>query len=176
MCCARCYPLSLGVETLGGVMTKLIERNTTIPVKKSEVFSTAEDSQTAVDIHVLQGEGRWRGTTGPWATSASKGYRLRRGASPGRGNLRYRRQWILNVHAKDRATGKEHGSPSRARRAWRRTRSTGWSTIRGPCFRGQGPPREVEVRNQADGLAYQVERQLKDSATRCGHEKAGANR
>src|SRR5690606_17290551 len=49
-------PLSLGLETLGGVMTRLIERNTTIPVKKTQVFSTAEDSQTAVDIHVLQGE------------------------------------------------------------------------------------------------------------------------
>ena len=49
-------PLSLGVETLGGVMTALIERNTTIPTRKSEIFSTAEDSQTAVDIHVFQGE------------------------------------------------------------------------------------------------------------------------
>jgi molecular chaperone DnaK len=49
-------PLSLGVETLGGVMTTLIERNTTIPVKKTEVFSTADDNQTAVDVHVLQGE------------------------------------------------------------------------------------------------------------------------
>ena len=49
-------PLSLGVETLGGVMTKLIERNTTIPVRKSETFSTAEENQPAVDIHVLQGE------------------------------------------------------------------------------------------------------------------------
>ncbi len=49
-------PLSLGVETLGSVMTPLIERNTTIPVKKTEVFSTAEDNQTSVDVHVLQGE------------------------------------------------------------------------------------------------------------------------
>ena len=49
-------PLSLGVETLGGVMTRLIERNTTIPTRKTEVFSTAEDGQTAVDVHVLQGE------------------------------------------------------------------------------------------------------------------------
>src|SRR5204863_10002180 len=49
-------PLSLGLETLGGVMTKLIERNTTIPTRKSETFSTAEDNQTAVDIHILQGE------------------------------------------------------------------------------------------------------------------------
>jgi len=49
-------PLSLGVETLGGVMTKMIERNTTIPVKKTETYSTAADGQTAVDIHILQGE------------------------------------------------------------------------------------------------------------------------
>ncbi len=49
-------PLSLGVETLGGVMTKMIERNTTIPVRKIETYSTAADSQTAVDIHILQGE------------------------------------------------------------------------------------------------------------------------
>ena len=49
-------PLSLGVETMGGVMTPLIERNTTIPVRKTEIFSTAEDGQTAVDVHVVQGE------------------------------------------------------------------------------------------------------------------------
>ena len=49
-------PLSLGVETMGGIMTKIIERNTTIPVRRSEIFSTAEDNQPAVDIHVLQGE------------------------------------------------------------------------------------------------------------------------
>lgn len=49
-------PLSLGLETLGGVMTKLVERNTTFPVRRSEVFSTAEENQTAVDIHILQGE------------------------------------------------------------------------------------------------------------------------
>ncbi len=49
-------PLSLGIETLGGVMTRLVERNTTIPIRRSEVFSTAEDDQTAVDVHILQGE------------------------------------------------------------------------------------------------------------------------
>ena len=64
-------PLSLGIETLGGVFTKLIERNTTIPTKKSQIFSTAADGQTSVEIHVLQGEremanantSRWDGST-----------------------------------------------------------------------------------------------------------------
>ena len=55
-CCSMSPRLSLGVETLGGVMTTLIQRNTTIPVRKTEVFSTAEDGQSAVDVHVLQGE------------------------------------------------------------------------------------------------------------------------
>ena len=63
-------PLSLGIETLGGVFTKLIERNTTIPTRKSEIFSTAADSQTSVEIHVLQGETEpWPGTTELWASS-----------------------------------------------------------------------------------------------------------
>ena len=60
-------PLSLGIETLGGVMTRLIDKNTTIPTKKSQVFSTAEDNQPAVSIHVLQGRGRCRQTTRHWA-------------------------------------------------------------------------------------------------------------
>ena len=63
-------PLSLGIETMGGVMTKLVERNTTIPTRKSEVFSTADDNQTAVDIYVFRGNVRWRVTTSCWATSA----------------------------------------------------------------------------------------------------------
>ena len=74
-------PLSLGVETLGGVMTKLIERNTTIPVRKSEVFTTASDSQPSVEIHVLQGSARWPGTTGRSGGSTSTGSRRRRAAS-----------------------------------------------------------------------------------------------
>jgi molecular chaperone DnaK len=62
-------PLSLGIETLGGVFTKLIERNTTIPAQKSQIFSTAADGQTSVEIHVLQGEREMAATTKPWAVS-----------------------------------------------------------------------------------------------------------
>ena len=86
-------PLSLGLETLGSVMTVLIERNTTIPVRKTEVFSTAEDNQTAVDVHVLQGER-------PMATDNMSLGRFRlegippapRGLPQVEGDLRHRRQ------------------------------------------------------------------------------------
>ena len=62
-------PLSLGIETLGGVFTRLIERNTTIPTRKSEIFSTASDNQPGVEIHVLQGERQFSRTTRPSASS-----------------------------------------------------------------------------------------------------------
>src|SRR3989475_12657123 len=65
-------PLSLGVETLGGVFTKLIERNTTIPTRKSEIFTTAADNQPSVEVHVLQGSARWQGTTSAWDGSTSR--------------------------------------------------------------------------------------------------------
>lgn len=101
-------PLSLGVETMGGVMTALIERNTTIPAKKTEVFSTAEDNQTAVDIHVLQGERPMA------ADNMSLGrFRLDGIANAPRGipqvevTFDIDANGILNVSARDRATGKE---------------------------------------------------------------------
>jgi molecular chaperone DnaK len=73
-------PLSLGIETLGGVMTKLIEKNTTIPTKAQQVFSTADDNQTAVTVHVLQGERERPSTTSPWAASTCPTSRRRRAA------------------------------------------------------------------------------------------------
>src|SRR6185369_8485294 len=101
-------PLSLGLETLGGVMTKLVERNSTIPARKSETFSTAEDNQSAVDIHVLQGE---RELAHDNRTLGQ--FRLEGIAPAPRGIPQVEVAFdidadgILNVSAKDMATGKE---------------------------------------------------------------------
>ena len=101
-------PLSLGIETLGGVMTKLIDKNTTIPANAEQVFSTADDNQTAVTIHVLQGEReRSHRTTSRWAASTSRTFRRRRAACRrSRCTFDIDANGILNVSAKDKATGK----------------------------------------------------------------------
>ena len=101
-------PLSLGIETLGGVFTKLIERNTTIPTKKSEVFSTAADSQTSVEIHVLQGEremARDNRTIGRFHLDGIPP--APRGIPQIEVTFDIDANGILNVSAKDKATGKE---------------------------------------------------------------------
>ena len=168
-------PLSLGVETLGGVMTKLIERNTTIPIKKSETFSTAEDSQTAVDIHVLQGEremARDNRTLGNFRLEGIPP--APRGIPQIEVTFDIDANGILNVHAKDRATGKEQritisGSTSLAKDEIDKM----VKDAEAHATEDKGRREEVEVRNQADGLAYQVERQLKDLGDKVpAHEKS----
>ena len=168
-------PLSLGVETLGGVMTKLIERNTTIPIKKSETFSTAEDSQTAVDIHVLQGEremARDNRTLGNFRLEGIPP--APRGIPQVEVTFDIDANGILNVHAKDRATGKEQritisGSTSLAKDEIDKM----VKDAEAHATEDKGRREEVEVRNQADGLAYQVERQLKDLGDKVpAHEKS----
>jgi molecular chaperone DnaK len=157
-------PLSLGVETLGGVMTALIERNTTIPVKKSEVFSTAEDSQTAVDVHVLQGERPMA------ADNMSLGrFRLEGIPSAPRGipqvevTFDIDANGILNVAARDKATGKEQKVTI--------TASTNLS--KGEIDRMVSEAREhesedrkhrelIEAHNMADSLVYQTEKTLRE--------------
>ena len=155
-------PLSLGVETLGGVMTKLIERNTTIPVRRSEVFSTADDNQTAVDIHVLQGErelARDNRTLGH--------FRLEGIAPAPRGLAQIEVSFdidangILTVTARDKTTGKEQsitisGSTQLSKEEIDRMVTDAQQHASEDRQRRE----EVEARNHADAMAYQVERQL----------------
>jgi len=157
-------PLSLGVETLGGVMTKMIERNATIPTRHSEVFSTAEDNQPAVDIHVLQGEREMA------KDNRSLGQFKLEGIPPApRGMPQIEVTFdidsngILNVSAKDKGTGKEQsitisGSTNLDQSEIERMVDEAEKHSEEDKKRRQ----EVEERNQADSLASQVERQLKE--------------
>jgi molecular chaperone DnaK len=157
-------PLSLGVETLGGVMTKLIERNTTIPVRKTEVFSTAEDNQTAVDIHVLQGERELARDNRTLGHFRLEGIRpAQRGLPQVEVTFDIDANGILTVTARDKETGKEQkitisGSTQLSKEEIDRMVSDAQSHADEDRRRRE----EVEARNQADSIAYQVERQLQE--------------
>ncbi len=157
-------PLSLGIETLGGVTTVLIPRNTTIPTKKSEVFSTADDNQTTVEIHVLQGErqmavdnrtiGKFQLTGIPPAP---------RGLPQVEVTFDIDANGILHVSAKDKATGKEQKIRIEA--------SSGLSDAdidkmvkQAEAHAAEDKARrdEIEARNQLDGLVYKVEKDSKE--------------
>ncbi|GIV17265.1 MAG: chaperone protein DnaK [Armatimonadota bacterium] len=161
-------PLSLGIETLGGVFTKLIERNTTIPTRKSEIFTTAADGQTEVEIHVLQGEremardnktlGRFHLTGIPPAP---------RGVPKIEVTFDIDANGILHVSAKDLGTGKQQaititGSSNLTREEIDRMIKEAQAHAEEDRRRRE----EAEVRNQADSLAYQTERMLRDLGDR----------
>lgn len=157
-------PLSLGVETLGGVMTALIERNTTIPVKRSEVFSTAEDNQTAVDIHVLQGErplandnmslGRFRLEGIPAA---------QRGIPQVEVTFDIDANGIINVSARDKATEVEQSVTITASTNLNKTEIDDMVQQAREHETEDRHRRElIEVRNSADSVIYQTEKTLKD--------------
>ncbi|WP_242346202.1 molecular chaperone DnaK [Anaeromyxobacter terrae] len=158
-------PLSLGVETLGGVMTRLIERNTTIPAKRSEVFSTASDSQTSVEIHVLQGEremARDNRTLGRFHLEGIPP--APRGLPQIEVTFDIDANGILNVSAKDKGTGKEtkititHSS-GLAKDEVEKMVADAHSHEADDKKRRE----EVEQRNRAENLAYQMEKLLKDN-------------
>ena len=155
-------PLSLGVETLGGVMTALIERNTTIPIRKSEVFSTADDNQTAVDIHVLQGERPIAGDNMSLGRFRLEGIPpAARGIPQVEVTFDIDANGILNVAARDKATGKEQKVTITA------STNLNKSEIERMVSEARNNETEdrkrrdlVETRNAADTLVYQIEKVL----------------
>jgi molecular chaperone DnaK len=170
-------PLSLGVETLGGVMTKLIERNTTIPVRRSETFSTAEDNQSAVDIHVLQGERELAHDNRTLGHFRLEGIApAPRGMSQIDVSFDIDANGILTVTARDKTTGKEQsitisGSTQLSKEEIDRM----VSDAQRHAAEDRHQREAVEARNQADSVAYQVERQLHELGDRAPmHERARA--
>ena len=157
-------PLSLGIETMGGVMTKLIERNTTIPAKKSQIFTTAADNQTSVEVHVLQGEremAQYNKTLGKFHLDGIAP--ARRGVLQIEVTFDIDANGIVNVSAKDMASGKEQHITI--------TSSTNMSkeevdkAVReAEQFAAEDAKRkeEVDTRNQADQMVYQTEKTLEE--------------
>ena len=166
-------PLSMGIETLGGVMTKLIDANTTIPCKKSEVFSTAADNQTEVTIHVLQGERPMA------AQNKSIGQFNLTGITPARRGIPQIEvtfdidaNGILNVSAKDKATGKEQKIRIEA--------SSGLSKDEIDRMKAEAQANEaadkkerekIDKLNQADSMIFTTESQLKENADKIPADK-----
>jgi len=168
-------PLSLGIETLGGVLTKLVERNTTIPVEKGEIFSTASDSQTAVDIHVLQGErpmakdnmtlGRFQLVGIPPAP---------RGVPQVEVKFEIDANGIVNVSATDKATGKEQRITI--------TSSSGLDKSDVERMVNEAADHEeedrlhqelIEARNHLDNMVYGAEKQLSEHADKIPEDMKG---
>lgn len=166
-------PLSLGIETMGGVFTKLIEANTTIPTKKSEVFSTAADNQPSVDIHVLQGER-------PMATDNKTLGRFQlsdippaqRGVPQIEVTFDIDANGIMNISAKDKGTGKEQSIKIEA--------SSGLSDEEIERMKAEAEAnadadakkkQEVDTLNKADSLIFQTERQMKEYGDKLPEDK-----
>jgi len=165
-------PLSLGIETLGGVCTKLIEKNTTIPTRKSQIFSTAADSQTAVNIHVLQGEREMAGDNRTLGRFDLVGIPpAPRGIPQIEVTFDIDANGIANVSAKDLATGKQQQI---------RIESSGAMSdediarmvkeAESHAEEDKRRRREAEVRNEADTLAYTTEKLLKEQGDKIDEE------
>jgi molecular chaperone DnaK len=165
-------PLSLGIETLGGIFTKLIERNTTIPTSKSQIFSTASDNQPSVEINVLQGErelAQYNKSLGRFILDGIPP--APRGVPQIEVTFDIDANGIVNVSAKDKGTGREQKITI--------TASSGLSkeeiermVKESEQYAAEDAKRreEVEIRNNADSLAYQAERMLKDMGDKLGED------
>jgi len=167
-------PLTLGVETLGGVMTPLIERNTTVPVRKSQVFSTAEDGQTAVAVHTLQGERPMA------ADNKSLGRFILDGIPPApRGvpqievTFDIDANGILNVNAQDKATGRSQHITITASSGLNKD-EVERMVKEGQKFEAEDKKRRerIEARNQADTLVYQAEKLVREQGDKIGAAKS----
>ena len=159
-------PLSLGVETLGGVMTKLIERNTTIPTSRSQVFSTAADSQTSVEVHVLQGEremARDNRTLGRFHLDGIPP--APRGTPQIEVTYDLDANGILNVKAQDKGTGREQSVTITASSTLGKDEVERMvKEAEAHSAEDRAKREEVELRNQADHMIHQAEKVLKDNA------------
>jgi molecular chaperone DnaK len=156
-------PLSLGIETMGGVFTKLIESNTTIPTKKSEVFSTASDNQPAVDINVLQGERAMaKDNRGIGRFQLSDIPPSQRGVPQIEVTFDIDANGILNVSAKDKGTGKEQKikieSSGLSKEEIERMKAEAEANAAGDKIEKE----KIDKLNQADSLVFQTEKQLKE--------------
>jgi molecular chaperone DnaK len=158
-------PLSLGIETLGGVMTTLIQRNTTIPTRKSEVFSTATDNQPSVEVHVLQGERPMARDNRTLARFQLAGLPAApRGLPQIEVTFDIDANGIVNVSAKDKATGKEQaitisGSSGLSKDEVNRM----VRDAEAHSTEDQARKEAIEARNQADALIYSVEKTLAEN-------------
>ncbi|MGH2363903.1 MAG: molecular chaperone DnaK [Chloroflexota bacterium] len=169
-------PLSLGVETLGGVMTRLIDRNTTIPARKSEAFSTAEDNQQAVDVHVLQGEREMATDNRTLGKFRLDGIApAPRGVPQVEVTFDIDVNGIVNVSAKDMATGREQKVTITA--TTNLSKDDVDRMVREAASNAAEDKRRrelAEVRNHADSLVYTTERALKDAGDRATPETRAA--
>jgi molecular chaperone DnaK len=168
-------PLSLGIETLGGVMTKLIDANTTIPTRKSEIFSTASDSQPSVEIHILQGERQMANDNRTLGRFHLDGIPpAPRGIPQVEVTFDIDANGMLHVSAKDKGTNKEQSI--------RITSSSGLSKeevdkmktdATAHAAEDRQKREEIDLKNQADNLVFQTEKQLKDFGDKVSGEARG---